>query len=161
MAWTIKPYEPAHMEGVIGVTKRAWAPVFPQMQAAVPGFVYDAFYPDGWWARQETDVRALLIAGETRFHVADEDGAVLGFAGTRLFPEDSMGELHIIAVDPAHQRRGIAKALMQTAFDEIRAAGMTMVMVETGGDPGHAASRATYEAAGFERWPVARYFRKL
>ena len=86
---------------------------------------------------------------------------MLGFAGTRLFPEDSMGELHIIAVDPAHQRRGIAKALMQTAFDDIRAAGMTMVMVETGGDPGHDASRATYEAAGFERWPVARYFRKL
>jgi hypothetical protein len=38
---------------------------------------------------------------------------------------------------------------------------MAMVMVETGGDPGHAAARASYEAAGFERWPVARYFKSL
>ena len=161
MTFEIKPYEPTHMPGILDLTQRAWAPVFAKMQGAVPGFVFEAFYPEGWWARQEADVRALLIAGETRFHVAEEAGAVLGFAGTRLFPEDSMGELHIIAVDPAHQRRGIAKALMQTACDDIRAAGMTMVMVETGGDPGHDASRATYEAAGFERWPVARYFRKL
>jgi hypothetical protein len=29
------------------------------------------------------------------------------------------------------------------------------------GDPGHAASRASYEAVGFERWPVARYFKAL
>jgi hypothetical protein len=36
-----------------------------------------------------------------------------------------------------------------------------MVMVETGGDPGHAAAQAGYEAAGFERWPVARYFKNL
>jgi RimJ/RimL family protein N-acetyltransferase len=39
--------------------------------------------------------------------------------------------------------------------------GMRIAMVETGDDPGHAPSRAAYEAAGFERWPVARYFRKL
>lgn len=161
MAYRIRPYAAADADSILTLTARAWAPVFPQMQTAVPDFVYAAFYPDGWWARQAADVRALLLAGETRFHVAEEDGAVLGFAGTRLFPEDSMGELHIIAVDPAHQRRGIAKALMETAFEEIRAAGMTMVMVETGGDAGHAASRATYEAAGFERWPVARYFKKL
>ena len=43
----------------------------------------------------------------------------------------------------------------------MRSAGMQIVMVETGDDPGHAASRATYESIGFERWPVARYFREL
>jgi hypothetical protein len=38
---------------------------------------------------------------------------------------------------------------------------MTTVMVETGGDPGHAPARATYEAAGFQLFPVAKYFRKI
>lgn len=47
------------------------------------------------------------------------------------------------------------------SFDRVRAAGPTVVMVETGDDPGHAPSRAVYEAAGFERWPVARYRRNL
>ena len=38
---------------------------------------------------------------------------------------------------------------------------LKMVMVETGGDAAHAAARTAYEKAGFERYPVARYFREL
>jgi hypothetical protein len=34
-------------------------------------------------------------------------------------------------------------------------------MVETGGDPGHAPARHTYEKSGFQLLPVARYFKKL
>ena len=40
-------------------------------------------------------------------------------------------------------------------------AGMTTVMVETGGDPGHAPARATYEAAGFRPLPTVKYFRTV
>ncbi|WP_333326866.1 hypothetical protein [Microcoleus sp. T3_A4] len=36
-----------------------------------------------------------------------------------------------------------------------------MAMVETGGDPGHERARHTYEKAGFELFPAARYFKKL
>lgn len=38
---------------------------------------------------------------------------------------------------------------------------MSVAMVETGGEPGRARSRHTYEKAGFELLPVARYFKKL
>jgi ribosomal protein S18 acetylase RimI-like enzyme len=86
---------------------------------------------------------------------------VLGWVGARLHLEDRMGEIYILAVDPDHQRRGVASALMEHAMAAMREAGMEIVMVETGDDPGHAPSRATYEQAGFERWPVARYFREL
>jgi hypothetical protein len=34
-------------------------------------------------------------------------------------------------------------------------------MVETGGDPGHAAARRTYEKAGCVLLPIARYFKNL
>jgi hypothetical protein len=40
-------------------------------------------------------------------------------------------------------------------------AGMSIAMVETGGDPGHEKARQTYEKVGFELFPVARYFKKL
>jgi len=40
-------------------------------------------------------------------------------------------------------------------------AGMSVAMVETGGDPGHERARHTYEKAGFELFPVARHFKKL
>ena len=38
---------------------------------------------------------------------------------------------------------------------------MVMMMVETGGDPGHEPARAVYGACGYQRWPVARYFKDL
>jgi hypothetical protein len=34
-------------------------------------------------------------------------------------------------------------------------------MVETGGDPGHAPARRTYEKAGYTLMPIARYFKAL
>lgn len=72
-----------------------------------------------------------------------------------------MGEIYIIAIDPVYRRRGVGEALKASAFDWMRERGLAMAMVETGVDRGHAPARAIYEAAGFERYPVARYFRKL
>ncbi len=72
-----------------------------------------------------------------------------------------MSEVHVLAVDPGHQRAGVARALMDHSFSRARAAGMRMVMVETGDDPGHTPARLAYEAVGFRRWPVARYFKDL
>jgi len=34
-------------------------------------------------------------------------------------------------------------------------------MGEPGGARGHPPARATYEGLGFQRWPVARYFKDL
>lgn len=161
MSYVIEPYRAAQEDEVVALSIRSWGPVFPKMRAAVPDYVYDAFYPEGWEARQTDDVATLLRDEGVTTWVAVEDGAVIGYVGVRIHPEDSMGDIHIIAVDPAHQRKGVARALMETGFAFMREQGMSMAMVETGGDPGHAPSRATYEAAGFDRWPVARYFRKL
>lgn len=38
---------------------------------------------------------------------------------------------------------------------------MHMMLVETGDDPGHEPARHLYERSGFERWPVARYFKAI
>ncbi|GAA1165415.1 hypothetical protein [Nesterenkonia sandarakina] len=51
--------------------------------------------------------------------------------------------------------------LMEHAFQRGRKAGMRMVLVGTGDDPGHEPSGRTSEAAGFQRWPVARYCKDL
>jgi GNAT superfamily N-acetyltransferase len=72
-----------------------------------------------------------------------------------------MAELYVLAVDPGQQRRGVGAALMTRATERAHEAGMRMLMVETGDDPGHATARAAYEAAGFQRWPVARYFKEI
>lgn len=140
---------------------RAWAPVFAKLKPAVPDYVYEAFYPNGWDVRQSADILAFLVSDAPNIWVASEGESIVGWVGIRLHAEDSMGEIYILAVDPDWQGRGIGGQLIDHAIREIRRAGMSIAMVETGDDPGHAPSRAAYERSGFERWPVARFFRKV
>ncbi len=157
----LTPYKPADRAQALHVALRAWRPVFEHMREAVPGFVYDNFYPDGWEARQIADLGAVLDDNPDDITVATMDDQIVGWISIKIHPEDNMGEIHVVCVDPAYQRQGIGKRLMDHAHQAIRQAGMGMVMVETGGDPGHATAQTTYEAAGYQRWPVARYFKDL
>ncbi len=157
----IMHYQSEHRDAILGVSLAAWGPVFPAMQKEVQDYVFDAFYPHGWQARQMADICALLDDQPELIWVALIEGEVAGWIGGRIHPEDRMGEVYILAVSPGHQRKGVARMLMDQLFDYFRTQDLVMVMVETGADSGHAASRATYESADFERWPVARYFRKI
>lgn len=157
----IVPYDPSYLKDVLDLSMLAWEPVFPLMKEAVPDYVYAAFYPDGWEKRQLADISNVCRDDETRIWLALKGDAVAGYVGLRVHEEDSMGEIYVIAVHPEFQRQGICAAMMSHAFDWFREQDLAMVMVETGGDEGHAAARTAYERAGFERYPVARYFRKL
>ncbi|MHA7189157.1 GNAT family N-acetyltransferase [Arthrobacter sp. MDT2-16] len=157
----IVPYGSDHRAEVLELSMRAWEPVFPLVREAVAPFVYGSFYPDGWRERQYRDLAAVLDGEPGNIAVAVEGARVVGWVCLRLHPEDSMGEIHVLSVDPEFQRRGVARDLMDHAFARSREAGMRMVLVETGDDPGHEPARRAYEAAGFERWPVARYFKDL
>lgn len=162
MTIRIEKFEPSHLPDVLTLSFRAWTPVFAELQSSSETFVLQAFYPNGWWARQRSDIEAMVDDDKIQLWVSkDAAEAITGFVGVRLHPDDQMGEIHILGVDPDQQRRGVGSALMSFAFAQIKDAGMQMVMVETGGDPGHAPSRAAYERMGFKRWPVARYFREL
>jgi GNAT superfamily N-acetyltransferase len=61
-------------------------------------------------------------------------------------------------VDLSCQRRGVGSALTAFAIEQMRAAGQRLAIVNTGGDAGHAAARATYERAGFRSLPSEQYF---
>lgn len=161
MKFRIEAYRAEHKAQIVDLSLRAWEPVFTALRPAVQSFVYDAFFPEGWAKRQTYDVVQILEHEPSMVWVASSGDDVVGWVGLRLHPLDQMGEVRIMAVDPMHHRQGIAKALLEFSADLMRREGMKMVMVETGGDPGHAPARATYESAGFERWPVARYFREL
>ena len=67
----------------------------------------------------------------------------------------------MIAVDPRHQRTGVGRALLDRAVAEVDARGLPLVVIATGGDPGHAPARALYEGHGFTGLPLVRYYRDL
>ena len=80
---------------------------------------------------------------------ADE---VIGFVTLRKTSGDAL-ELHVMAVVPAWHRRGAGCALVERAAAHARAGGYSMLHVKTlapsDPDPGYAATRAFYAAAGF------------
>ncbi|MER2133189.1 MAG: GNAT family N-acetyltransferase [Arthrobacter sp.] len=157
----ILPYSPEHRGPLLALSLRAWEPVFPLLKSAVPAFVYESFYPDGWRSRQSNDLGAILDGEPENIDIALADKSPVGWVCTRLHPEDSMGEVYVLAVDPQHQGKGIGRALVQHSIGRARVQGMRMVMVETGDDPGHSPARQFYEGSGFHRWPVARYFKEI
>lgn len=90
--------------------------------------------------------------------MAEADGAVAGFAAVHLPDGEPHGEIHMLAGHPAHQNKGIGVQLTQFAADQMREAGRDLAIVNTGGDPGHAPARSTYERAGFVSLPQAQYY---
>ncbi|MGY1632395.1 GNAT family N-acetyltransferase [Geodermatophilus sp. SYSU D01186] len=163
MPVVIRPLTDADVEEVVALSLRAWASVFASFEAVLGTAVYRHLYPD-WRAYQAAAVEAVCRDPERTVWVAD-DGRPVGFVALVLhdesYDEPCSGEVEMIAVDPGHQRRGIAAELMAVALERMRQEGMRVAVVATGGDPGHAPARAVYEQAGFTALPLVRYYRAL
>lgn len=155
----IRTYEASDNDGVVHLSLRAWAPVFASIKQTLSPEVYSAFYTD-WRIDQRRAVEAACSDEAIQVWVAEGDESIVGFCAARSLP-DGLGEIHMLAVDPDFQRQGIATALSERAVDWMRSVGVSVAMVETGGDPGHAPARQAYEKLGFQLFPVARYFKKL
>jgi ribosomal protein S18 acetylase RimI-like enzyme len=154
----IRPFASADTNAVVALSLRAWAPVFASLREVLGPELDDALH--GSWREYQAGAVAEVCAHQPHIWVADVDGAVAGFVAVVLH-DATLGEIHMIAVDPAHQRSGVASALTEFAVAWMKQQGVAVAMVETGGDPGHAPARATYEKAGFRLLPVTRYFKKL
>jgi len=72
-----------------------------------------------------------------------------------------IGEVQLLAVDPAFQNHGIGTALNDFALAKMQADGMRLAAAATGGDPGHAPARRSYEKAGYIPLPLVRYYKDL
>ncbi len=70
----------------------------------------------------------------------------------RHFP--AAAEIHLLAVDPAHHRRGVGRALVDALEHDLVADGVRLLQVKTLGpsdpDEGYRRTRRFYQAVGFE-----------
>ena len=156
----IQPYDDSKLDAIVRLSLRAWEPVFDSIRKAMDPDVYREQHPD-WRVTQKDAVESVCADVETRVWTASEGSQTIGFVAVKLHSDERLGEIYMIAVDPKSQRRGIATALTKHALTWFKQSGMTTVMVDTGGDSGHAPARRTYESAGFRPFPIARYFKKL
>jgi len=157
----IRPYREADEPAVVRLSLRAWTPVHDSMRDVMGDEIFGRLYGADWRHQQQEDVEKTLRDENSEVWVAEVDGEMAGFASAVVDADTRMGEIHMVAVDPDFQTRGLGTRLTQVATDWLREAGMAVVVVSTGGDIGHAPARRTYEKAGFTPMPAVNYFKAL
>jgi GNAT superfamily N-acetyltransferase len=149
------------MEQVVRLSLLAWESVFDTWRQLLGSTIFTHLYPD-WKTMQQKVVEDYCQAQENRtVWVAELDGEVVGFLVCDLNHEEKKGDVQLLAVHPDHQNQGIGAALNQLALDKMKASGMKIAYVGTGGDPAHAAARRSYEKAGYVGLPAVHYFKEL
>jgi len=155
---TIRNHRPADQEAVLALALRAWAPVFASANDVLGPELAVLLHGADWRVHQAAAVREVL--GSHHAWVAVDDGTLVGFAAAAVADAGrGIGEVGMVAVEPAAQRSGIGARLTEHAAAWLRAQGMRVVVIGTGGDPGHAPARALYESLGYRPFPVVQYYR--
>jgi GNAT superfamily N-acetyltransferase len=158
----IRPYHESDLEAVVEFSLRAWEPVYESLREVLGDAIFARLNRPDWRAVQEEAVRSSCTSDERDVFVAVADARPVGFAAVALNAfHEGMGVVDILAVDPCHQRRGVAKQLMERSAAHMREQGMDIAAVGTGGDAGHGPARALYESLGYTALPGVRYLRLL
>ena len=158
MSIEIRPMIRDDLGEIVDLSLRAWIPVFDSMLEMLGEPIFQQLFGADWQEHQAQDVRRACRDFET--FVAVDDDQVVGFTALDV-SDDETGEIYMVAVDPLHQGRGIGLQLTNFGVERLRQAGKRMAIVGTGGDPGHAAARATYTKAGFTKFSAEQYYLML
>ena len=161
MTFTLRPLEEADIEPVLDLSIAAWGPVFQSFERVLGRGIFLMEYPD--WPKNQRDAVSGVLRDTEKFttYVADVDGTVAGFISYTIDADEKTGEVYMVAVHPNYQKRGIGLGLNELALAKMRERGVRMAVVGTGGDPGHAPARRTYEKAGYTALPLVRYYKDL
>lgn len=157
----IRPLHPDEMEELVHLSLLAWAPVFESFEQVLGTAIFTRIYPDWRRGQRATVEEICAVDGPNAVWVADLDGTIAGFIAISLNTTTRAGEVELLAVHPDHQNRGIGTALNDFALAKMQEAGMTLAVAATGGDPGHAPARRSYEKAGYTGLPLVRYYKDL
>ena len=162
MTASVRALVPDDIDIVVEFSLRAWAPVFESFRTILGERVFQAIYPD-WLESQASAVATVCRDEAADVFVAEVQGRPVGYVAVVFHEEGAAtcGEIDMLAVDPDQQNSGLGTALTDFAVEHIRAAGCVLAVIGTGGDPGHAAARRTYEKSGFTALPTVRYYKSL
>ena len=162
MSFIIRAYAPADLPTLHVIRAAAFAPVFASFRAIVGPEIAALGLTT---AEQEQAELLDAIARPDSGHaiaVVEIEGALAGFVSWKPNIAPGIGEITLNAVHPDHGGNGIGTALYDHALAALKAAGMQLATVGTGGDPSHAPARRAYEKAGFNvHLPSIYMYRKL
>jgi mycothiol synthase len=103
----------------------------------------------GWDAATLADREAQPWFDPEGFLLHERDGRLAGFCWTKVHPDNDppLGEIYVIAVDPAFQGLGLGRALAVAGLNWLAARGLGTAMLYVDGD--NAPALHLYERLGF------------
>lgn len=146
----IRPFAAADLPALQQIRSAAFAPVFRSFGELVgPDIAETAF------RNIDADQARMLdgICSEGSAHrllVVMLGQEIVGFVSFSCDPENGTGEIGLNAVHPAQAGRGIGAWMYEEALARMKALGVRVVEVGTGGDASHAPARRAYEKVGFK-----------
>jgi ribosomal protein S18 acetylase RimI-like enzyme len=162
MSFLIRAYAPSDLSSLQAIRAAAFAPVFASFRAIVGPDI--AALGLATAEQEQADLLDAIAKADSghALAVAETDGEIAGFVSWKPNIAPGIGEITLNAVHPDHGGKGIGTALYEHALAALKAAGMQLATVGTGGDPSHAPARRAYEKAGFSvHIPSIYMYRRL
>jgi ribosomal protein S18 acetylase RimI-like enzyme len=157
----IRAFTAGDLDKVVELSVLAFEPVFRSFERTLGPRIYPLVHPD-WRKRLRAELETNCRDEEkANLLVSEVDGRVAGFLDYRLHEAEKRGEIRFMAVHPQYQNRDIGTELNSAALQRMKAAGMRLAQVSTGGAEVQAPARRSYEKAGFTALPLVRYYKKL
>lgn len=158
----IRPFLPADLPRLIDLTIATFGPFYEDSFRSQVGEVIFDHQHGRWKEDYGRQVPALHDPDNGRHvAVADAEGVVVGYVAWRVDVARRHGEIDILAVSADNRRQHTGTALCEHAVAQMKADGVEVVSIGTGGDPFHAAARALYESLGFTPFPGVYYFKAI
>jgi ribosomal protein S18 acetylase RimI-like enzyme len=161
MNCTVRDFSRDDIDDIVRLSLMAWEPVFNSFEVILGPRIYPFLYPDWHKSQAEGVEKYCMDIKSARVLVAEVEGRVVGFIAYENHEDDKTGEVMLLAVHPQYQNQGIGTDLNIAALDEMKASGMEMAVVGTGGDPAHGPARRSYQKAGYTGLPLVRYYKAL
>ena len=131
------------------IRQQAFAPVFDSFRKILGDRIY-ALAQEPEDAQQGQALSDMFLPDTVwQVYVVESSGEVVGFVSIRMDSDSKVGEIGLNAVHPDHAGQSIGTEMYRFAISRMKAEGMLVATVATGGDPSHEPARRAYEKSGF------------
>jgi ribosomal protein S18 acetylase RimI-like enzyme len=158
----IRPFQPDDLPHLIALTIETFGPFYEDSFRSQLGDVVFSHQHGSWREDYRSQVPALHDPDNGRVvAVADSGGSIVGYVAWKVDTARKHGEIDIVAVSADNRRHRTGTSLCEHALANMKAAGVEVVALGTGGDRFHAPARALYEKLGFTSFPGTYYFKAI
>jgi len=158
----IRPFLPADLPRLIDLTIETFGPFYEDSFRPQVGELVFSHQHGSWRNDYRGQVPALHDPNNGKLvAVADIGGTVVGYVAWKVNASRKHGEIDILAVSAENRRHHTGNYLCEHALANMKASGVEVVAIGTGGDRFHAPARSLYESLGFTTFPGVAYFKAI